>query len=265
MQILILGMHRSGTSLTTRLVNMMGAYFGPEIGGIGEKNIDNPKGFWEHPDVFRLNDAILAAKGCRWHDLRNWKFEKSLAIPDRLAAHIERIIGLMNTKRPWVLKDPRHCLLLPAWRPYLDAPLAVIVHRDPLEIALSLKSRDGFPIEYGIALWEYYAVGMIKNTRGMPCVFVQHRRLLQEPASACHNLFEQLVQQGVQSLHMPGQSEIEAFVDTSLYRAKAKDEGYALTAHQQEVNDIIQGLCPAPGHIEVSEASRNIIHRGLAA
>ena len=70
MQIIVLGMHRSGTSITTRLINMMGAYFGPES-SVGEITIDNPKGFWERPEVFKLNESILAAQGCSWHDTAN--------------------------------------------------------------------------------------------------------------------------------------------------------------------------------------------------
>jgi len=262
MQILILGMHRSGTSLTTRLVNMMGAYLGPEI-AVDGKNADNPKGFWEHPEVFLLNDAILGSRGCSWHDLRQWQFQDAHKIPEKLARHIERFVGLMNAKRPWVLKDPRHCLLLPAWRPYLDAPLAVIVHRDPIEIALSLEKRYHIPVPYSLALWEHYAVGMITATREMPRIFVQHRKLLKDPTRGCKDLYEQLVKQGVQGLHMPAENEIREFIDAALYRSKpGKDADYALTPHQQGLNEIIQGLCPAPDHVSVSETSRSIMQKG---
>src|SRR4051812_9685492 len=110
MQIIILGMHRSGTSLTTRLVNMMGAYFGPET-SVGEITADNPKGFWERPEVFKLNDAILAAKGCTWHDLSRWNPQEASIIPENLARHLAKITLGMDAFRPWVLKDPRLCLL----------------------------------------------------------------------------------------------------------------------------------------------------------
>ena len=58
MQLIILGMHRSGTSMVTRLVNMMGAYFGPEGVSLGA-NDENPKGFWERRDVLDLDEALL--------------------------------------------------------------------------------------------------------------------------------------------------------------------------------------------------------------
>jgi len=69
MQILVLGMHRSGTSMVTRLINMMGAYFGPE-NSVGEITDDNSKGFWERPEIFKLNESLLAIKAASRSDLR---------------------------------------------------------------------------------------------------------------------------------------------------------------------------------------------------
>ena len=61
MQIIVLGMHRSGTSATARLINMMGAYFGPENISL-HKTDDNPKGFWERRDVMRINASLIHRK-----------------------------------------------------------------------------------------------------------------------------------------------------------------------------------------------------------
>ena len=62
MQIVVLGPHRSGTSLVTRLINLMGAYFGDESDAIDTAE-DNPKGFWERKDVVAVNDEVLALAG----------------------------------------------------------------------------------------------------------------------------------------------------------------------------------------------------------
>ena len=71
MQIFVCGMHRSGTSVIARLLNMLGVYFGPEGSGLAA-NADNPKGFWERADIVALNDAILADAGARWFDPFTW-------------------------------------------------------------------------------------------------------------------------------------------------------------------------------------------------
>ena len=65
MQIFILGMHRSGTSVVTRVLNLMGCYFAPEGTSTGA-NDENPKGFWERRDVRNVNDALLHSLGCEW-------------------------------------------------------------------------------------------------------------------------------------------------------------------------------------------------------
>ena len=65
MQFVVLGMHRSGTSMMTRLLNLSGAYFGKDKESTGA-NLENPKGFWERRDVRNLNDYILHSLGCDW-------------------------------------------------------------------------------------------------------------------------------------------------------------------------------------------------------
>ncbi|MBK6855810.1 MAG: hypothetical protein IPG97_04435 [Microthrixaceae bacterium] len=68
MQLVILGMHRSGTSGVTRLLNMAGAYFGPP-GIATDANEENPKGFWERRDVRALCDGLLQGAGFDWFRL----------------------------------------------------------------------------------------------------------------------------------------------------------------------------------------------------
>src|SRR4029077_11102869 len=75
MQILVLGMHRSGTSVVARLLNTIGLYFAPEGVSTGA-NQENPKGFWERRDVRVLNDMVLHAAGADWHRLSGFSLEK---------------------------------------------------------------------------------------------------------------------------------------------------------------------------------------------
>jgi len=65
MQLIVLGMHRSGTSSVTRLLNLAGAYFGPE-GIATAPNEENPKGFWERRDVRSVCDTLLSSGGFDW-------------------------------------------------------------------------------------------------------------------------------------------------------------------------------------------------------
>ena len=75
MQILVFGMHRSGTSMVSRLLNMMGIYFAPE-GVSNGANEENPKGFWERRDVRALNDMVLRSTGADWDRLSAFSLDK---------------------------------------------------------------------------------------------------------------------------------------------------------------------------------------------
>lgn len=78
MQLLVLGMHRSGTSVVTRLLNLMGASLG-EDARLQPPDPVNPKGYWEREDVRELNQAILR------HLDRDWYYVDGLCL-DRVSA-----------------------------------------------------------------------------------------------------------------------------------------------------------------------------------
>jgi hypothetical protein len=74
MQILVLGMHRSGTSMVARLLNMMGTYFAPE-GVEMPAHPENPKGFWERQDVL-LCIRLLRSANCEWYRISSFTLDK---------------------------------------------------------------------------------------------------------------------------------------------------------------------------------------------
>ena len=68
MRIIVLGMHRSGTSLACGLLKHTGVYFGEQAELI-ETNEENPKGFWERNDVRKLNDLLMHSMNCDWSEI----------------------------------------------------------------------------------------------------------------------------------------------------------------------------------------------------
>lgn len=223
MHILVLGTHRSGTSAVTRLINMMGAYVGPEDLSIGASE-ENPRGFWERKDVIAANDALLAAMGCSWHDITLWDAD---TLPDtaQSAFHndMQTILDEMTPHAPWVMKDPRLCLTFPTLLPLLDTPICVIVHRDPLEIAMSLNTRNNLPIATGLALWESYMVYALNASRDLPCIYISHTDVLEDPIATTRTLHNQLQHHGCESLTFPEDTAINEFISPSLHREKASD------------------------------------------
>jgi GT2 family glycosyltransferase/glycosyltransferase involved in cell wall biosynthesis len=224
MQIIVLGMHRSGTSAFTGLIHLMGAALGPsEL--IAQPAFDNEKGFWERLDVSRLDDAILEALGCNWFDLANFSPAR-LAHPglDTFLVQAQRIIGQLDSHRPWVLKDPRLCLTLPLWRPLLDSPVCILPHRSPTEIARSINARDQLSLPHGIALWELYTLSALRASWELPRLGCSYSRLLSEPLGEVQALYEQLCAAKVSGLRLPSEDEIRQFVVTKLYHQR-EDSG----------------------------------------
>lgn len=252
MQIVVLGAHRSGSSLVTRLVNMMGAFFDSGLASIGF-NDENPKGFWERSDVISVNDRLLKLQDCRWDRLTHWKTlpEKARKSPPELEAiqnDLKNIILTLDANRPWVVKDPRMCMTFAQWRPHLEIPVIICVHRDPLEVALSLKTRNGFSFAHGIAIWEYYTVHILNSIRGLPVIHLEHKNLISDPVGTVKKLHEALQKEGVQGLRLPSEKEITSFIEPALYRSKLQPKDYdeGLTTYQRQLSEMLAGRQPLP-------------------
>ena len=239
MQIVVLGAHRSGTSALTRLVNMMGAYAGSEGSTIGF-NPENPKGFWERRDVINLNDAILAHLNCRWDDLYHWQFLTRdhftrEALTPELHESIKSIVLELDHHRPWVMKDPRLCETFGFWRMQMEVPAAIVGWRDPLEVAISLHTRNGLSILHGLALWEHATLSALHACADIPYIFVSYAELMEQPVAAVKRLHDWTQEAGIQGLRLPTEAEIAGFIDPALYRSKATDDTYrSLLSPQQE-------------------------------
>ncbi|MEA1051614.1 sulfotransferase [Lamprobacter modestohalophilus] len=223
MQLIVLGMHRSGTSAVTRMINMMGAYLGAE-GGFQSASDSNPKGHWERVDVMQFNDALFRPVSASWWQLSRFN---SASIPAEARADFEKkarnLILNLDAHRPWVLKDPRLCVLFPCWRPLLEVPVILHVFRQPIQIAQSLQQREGFPLPFGIALWERHLRDALNSSRGLPRLAVRHEDMLADPVATTTALFEGLSALEVQGLRLPSAREISAFIDPRLHRQRGDD------------------------------------------
>jgi len=227
-------MHRSGTSVLTHLLACMGFDAGPPE-SLQPGDAANPQGYWESRAAWALDEEVLATLGASWWEVADLDLE---ALPpadrERYVARARSIVDELDARRPWVLKEPRMCLLLPLWREALEAPTFALVHRDPLEIARSLQARDGFPVPIGLALWETYALAALRHSRGAARVAVSYGRLLREPARVVKELVAQLQPLATRALREPTAAELAAVVRPDLHRHRAREReacGY-LTAAQ---------------------------------
>lgn len=227
MQVFVCGMHRSGTSMIARLLNLMGMYFGPEGSGL-PANRENPKGFWERRDIVELNDQLLAATESVWFDIHAFLTRDSTWRPlQGLAERLRAKVLDIDACRPWFIKDPRLCLTLPYWLEHCERPVAVVCSRSPQSVIASLAKRTEITglelsIDEGVALWEAYSVELLRNASRIPRVFVRYEEVLLAPAATCDRLVDELTEAGVQGLRKPFAREIEAFVDATLQRSGAR-------------------------------------------
>ncbi len=199
-QLLVLGMHRSGTSAVTGALARMGVHVGDEE-QLTPTNWENPLGFFERREARRICDALLHASGADW-----WKvsaFNADNADPKEVRDQrkpIAELVASLDAHGHWALKEPRLCLLAPIFKGALVRPLAVIVMRHPLEIARSLRHRNGFPARAGLALWEAYMTAALRHGLAMDHVFADYDALVRDPEAALGRLAADLEALGVSGL-----------------------------------------------------------------
>jgi glycosyltransferase involved in cell wall biosynthesis len=230
MQFFVLGMHRSGTSALARVLGLMGCHMGA-ADELAAPDAHNPKGYWERRDVWDLDERLLAALGGSWHDVGALDLERLAApVRDAFDAQGRALLQRLDAARPWVAKDPRVSVLLSFWRPLLEQPVVVLVHRNPLEVARSLQARDGFPLAAGLGLWEAYTRAALRDSRGLPRVLVDFARLRAEPVACTRRLLEDLHAVGVPAglLRVPEARALDEFLDPQLRHQQAEhDETWA--------------------------------------
>jgi hypothetical protein len=152
-------MHRCGTSVVARALNLLGAHLGPKEDFMLPKP-DNPTGFWETLTVAQIHDDLFAQLGGRWD--RPPVLEPGWETKSDLEPFVERIRAVVashfSAANVAVWKDPRGSLFLPLWRRVVPIERIVLCIRRPDEVAGSLAAREDIGSEHAAALWLRYIV-----------------------------------------------------------------------------------------------------------
>ena len=178
----VVGMHRSGTSLLTRGLGALGIELGDNL--LKESQAENPKGHWEDIDILRLSDEVLARLGRRWQSVQTF-LDEDFAGHDiePLVDEAEAIVSSkMGSLRNWGFKNPRTGPLLPFWQKVFDRlgvnVKYVVAVRNPLNVGLSLQRRNKFAAGYGQAMWLSQNLDTLRNILGKPTIFVSYDALV---------------------------------------------------------------------------------------
>ena len=156
---LVLGMHRSGTSCLTGLLETAGL----TPGAVSRRNKHNAKGNLEDRSIRAVNSAILKRFGGSWK-----RPPTHIAWSEIPRRPIYAALDAYRGQEGWVIKEPRMLLTLPAWLPHLRNCRFVGTFRHPLSVACSMHARDAMPLEDGVALWTTYNQRLIELHARLP-------------------------------------------------------------------------------------------------
>lgn len=213
--VLILGMHRSGTSALTRILSILGYTLPKSVSGSG---YGNDLGHWESMRIAALSDKIFEDLGTNWYSWDQLSID-SLGAGGKKNA-IEELASALRVDFPnggrFVLKDPRICrigdLMLEAMLSNGCDPSILIPLRNPMDVAQSLLKRDGIEIGNGLLLWLRYVLDAEKVSRDRYRSFVNFEDLLESPVDELERLIANKSVVPVYDLSEVGR-EIEKFLD----------------------------------------------------
>jgi hypothetical protein len=193
MEVLMTGMHRSGTSMLARMLTICGLYLGPQERLMPPKQ-DNPEGFWEHLDLVYINEQLLDIAGGAWDwppvsNADVWS-NNGRVTPYRNRAR--EIIDDMRAFRSVGIKDPRLCLTLPFWLDLCPGAKTVICLRNPVEVAESLKERNGMSELLALGLWFSYYSRVIAATQPSQRLVANYRTFFDAPHETLQRINEWL-------------------------------------------------------------------------
>jgi O-antigen biosynthesis protein len=232
--VVVLGMHRSGTSAITRALNVLGVDIGtdlnPPVAGV------NAKGFFEDIEIYSLNVEMLQSLGSDWYSL------SQLAPHDidrlRESGYFLRAVALLRKKTAGRLifgfKDPRVAKLLPFWRQVFlhcrfDTDYLLMV-RNPLSVVQSLAKRDDLVPERSYMLWLVHVLTSLVHTEKYRRVIIDYDLFLQDP------------RRGLERIANRFDLKFDSH-EFDLYRSEFLDEELAHTVYEK--NDLaLDQVCP---------------------
>jgi len=182
--VLVVGMHRSGTSAIARGLQMLGVHLGDDL---LSPQPDNPTGYWEDRNIFELNERLLTAFGLRWEDVTliddaRWREPEVEALRGEA---VEYLRSQFLSHPLWGFKDPRTLRLLPFWQAVLQRlevnERYLVVIRNPLSVAISLAHRQGMDTVTAHALWLVYMVPYLSSIAKRPFMVADYDLVMEDP------------------------------------------------------------------------------------
>jgi len=243
--VVVLGMHRSGTSAITRGLKGIGVHIGDRFLAAAP---ENPMGFWENETILGINSRVLRSIGIDWRDLalldeRTWANQQLHALRAEAAEYLHTAFA---SHELWGFKDPRTIRLLPFWQAVLGDVKAdqsfLVVIRNPLSVSRSLLQVDNMDEAYGNLLWLVHMVPHLDRLQGERFVVVDYDEVIDDPIRQ----FERIVV----SLSLPVLEEwrggladyAENFLDKELRHSSFAERDWETDASVNPLSAVAYGL-----------------------
>jgi glycosyltransferase involved in cell wall biosynthesis len=193
--LIVLGMHRSGTSVLSGCLNILGLNFGNSQIAFDH---NGQTSIFENRDIVLLNDILLRDIGCKWDMVgslpQDWLERRIVANSKEKISNLVKIN--YSTNDLWTIHDPRLCRLMPLWMDVFNReniePCFVLMVRHPLEVAKSLEKRDGFDLLKGHLLWLMHTREALAACDGYKHAILTYDSLLGDPISCFEKISREL-------------------------------------------------------------------------
>jgi hypothetical protein len=192
--VIILGMHRSGTSALGGALEPLGLTVGKSVMPPKE---ENPRGFYENNSLMEFHDKFLKSIRSHWRDITPVAQERFQGVAARrFQGKLLRLLTVeFGADRP-LIKDPRMCRLMPLWIPLIQEhfPQArfILPIRHPVEVAYSLRQRGDVTLDQGLKLWVVHVLESERTTRPFSRLFTTYDQLMQAPVPTVQRLAKDL-------------------------------------------------------------------------
>ena len=284
--IIILGMHRSGTSAVAEVLFKAGCVIGdPET--LLKPDTNNARGYFEQSETVSINESILHTRVIKrlrdCHEFTEfveesfieeryiadlgWIFGTCLSkneitkdLPTeqkRIGKFLSSVYGENNQYQPVLIKDPRFSITLPAWMGHLKDPVVIMLIRHPEAVARSLWERDHIFMSLGYELWSLYTRAALSNIKGLPFFIIDYDRLLEQPQNILASLFEWLEKQDINP-GVAGPESLQGIINSELRHQKNasnKDASNPVYAFYMNLLDHIPSM---PVDVNEGEEFNNI-------
>ncbi len=187
--VVVLGMHRSGTSLLANFLDGLKVHLGNELLPADE---NNPEGYWEHAGIVRLHEEILelldrqwiGSKGSLPYPAQCWRGPALAPRRARLTQIVAREVS--SAGGLWGFKDPRTSRLLPMWKEIFRSldlePIYLLAIREPNAVTASVVARDRIPAARAQLQWLAHNLDALRDAGGQVRLVVDYDRWFTHPA-----------------------------------------------------------------------------------